>query len=423
MKDVKLVPLDKTTIQLIDGDRGNNYPNKKDFSEEGHCLFLDSSNLTKNGFDFSSKVFINKYKDQTMGKGHLQRRDIVINTRGTIGNIGYYKDNVPYNNIRINSGMLIIRGGADYDNGYLYCFLRSKLFFSQVDNIMSGSVQNQLPIWILNSLKLPEIDIPNQQKIAFAISTIDSKVELNNYINVELEAMAKMIFDYWFVQFDFPNNKGKPYKTNRGKMVWNKELKREIPEGWEVKKLVEIENNIITGKTPPTNNEDFFNGNIPFITIGDIRGNMHIIKTEINLTNSGADYQKNKYLPKGSLCVSCIASPGLIGFTTRDSQTNQQINSIIFQNNENKLYLYFALNDYFKFANGAKTGNTFANMNKGDFESIHLIYPPKEILINFEKIMASSAEKIFNLLNENQQLSELRDWLLPMLMNGQITVN
>jgi len=119
MNKIELVQLDTTTIQLIDGDRGINYPNKKDFLNEGYCLFLDSSNLTKNGFNFTSKAFINEKKDQEMGKGRLQRGDLVVNTRGTIGNIGLYTEDIPFEAVRINSGMLIIRGGADYDNKFL----------------------------------------------------------------------------------------------------------------------------------------------------------------------------------------------------------------------------------------------------------------------------------------------------------------
>ena len=273
-------------------------------------------------------------------------------------------------------------------------------------------------------------NLNTQQKIAYILSTLDSKIAHNNRINAELEAMAKTVYDYWFVQFEFPfdfaqgkpSAEGKPYKSNGGKMVWSEELKREVPEGWEMKTLKEIENDIITGKTPPTDNSNFYNGDVPFITIGDIRGNMHVVKTALTLSKLGGDYQKNKYIPKGSLCVTCIASPGLIAFATEPSQTNQQINSIVIHSEHNKSYLYYALNDYFKFANGAKIGNTFANMNKGDFESIEMIYPPVELLNKFEEFSAPINDKILSCLIENQQLSSLRDWLLPMLMNGQVSV-
>jgi len=139
------------------------------------------------------------------------------------------------------------------------------------------------------------------------------------------------------------------------------------------------------------------------------------------LSKSGANYQSSKYINKGALCVSCIASPGLIGFATRLSQTNQQINSIECRNEENSFYLYFALNDFF-YASKAKTGNTFSNMNKGDFADIKIIKPNEQTLLSFSKKIKSSIEQIYINSEQNQELSSLRDWLLPMLMNGQVRV-
>lgn len=422
MNKIQLTALDQTTIKLIDGDRGSNYPKKSDFSKKGYCLFLDSSNLTKNGFDFTSTSFISENKDNAMGNGKVQTDDLVMNTRGTLGNIGHYTKQVPFKHIRINSGMLIIRGGEEYTQNFLYVFFRSKLFFAQVENIMSGSVQKQLPVWIFNFIKVPKLDIPTQEKIASVIAALDKKIELNNKINAELEEMAKTLYNYRFVQFDFPNKNGKPYKSSGGEMVWSDELKREIPKGWEVKRVDQIESNIITGKTPSTKVSENFNGEIPFICIGDVRGDMHIVKTEATLSKKGAETQKNKYISEGSICVTCIASPGLVGFATEESQTNQQLNSIVCEKFENRHYLYFYLQDYFKYAK-AKSGNTFANMNKEDFSSIKTIKPNDEILLKFADIIQPSIDKILTNTKENQKLAELRDWLLPMLMNGQVTVN
>jgi type I restriction enzyme S subunit len=270
-------------------------------------------------------------------------------------------------------------------------------------------------------IEYPE-DISCQQKIEAVLSSLDSKIEINNRINTELEVMDKTLYDYWFVQFDFPNENDKPYKTSGGKMVWNEELKREIPKGWNAISLEGFEKNIITGKTPSTKNNSYFNGDVPFICIGDIRGNMHIVETEITLTQSGAKTQLNKFIPQGAICVTCIASPGLVGFATKNSQTNQQINSIVCENEENRHYLYFYLKDYFKYAR-AKTGNTFANMNKGDFSSIKVIIPQKDILDNFHVHIDDSINKILSNTIQNQKLIELRDWLLPLLMNGQLKVN
>ena len=291
-----------------------------------------------------------------------------------------------------------------------------------IQNSASGSIQDNINIEYLAGLKFKIPGKSYQDKICSVLSALDLKYELNNQIITELENTIKTLYDYWFIQYDYPDVTGKPYKTSGGELVYINELKTKIPKGWKVKNLSEIESNIITGKTPSTEDPNNYNGDVPFITIGDIRGNMHIVKTQIKLSQKGADSQKSKYIPKGALCVTCIASPGLIGYATQDSQTNQQINSIIINNIENKTFLYFALNNYFKYSKGAKTGNTFANMSKGDFESIKIIYPPRELLLKFEKFSEAFINQILNLSFQNQNVLEVRDWLLPLLMNGQVKI-
>jgi len=307
---------------------------------------------------------------------------------------------------------------------YLLYTLMSEYVQVQIRRInQTGSIVSNLNISSLKELKIPLHNFEEQRKIANILSAIDDKIQINHQINQELEAMAKTLYDYWFVQFDFPDQNGKPYKSSGGKMVYNPELKREIPEGWEVETLKDFESKIITGKTPSRANSDNFGGEIPFITIGDIRGNTFIYSTSETLTDLGASVQQNKYLPEGSLCVSCIATVGEIGFTTEWSHTNQQINSIVFEDETNRYYLYFALKNYFENANAsAKTGNTFANMNKEDFSGIRIILPRNEIKNNFHKITELYFAQIKCLQGQNQELTQLRDWLLPMLMNGQVKV-
>ncbi|MCT8988287.1 restriction endonuclease subunit S [Shewanella phaeophyticola] len=285
----------------------------------------------------------------------------------------------------------------------------------------SGQPQITIPDISSKTISLPPISV--QQKVAEVLSVLDQKIELNNRINAELEAMAKTLYDYWFVQFDFPDDspQGQPYKTSGGKMVYNPTLKREIPAGWEDSTIGEIEPNIVTGKTPSKDSSEYFGGNVPFITIGDIRGNTYIVSTEETLTASGAATQKNKFLPEDSICVTCIASPGLVGFVTTPAQTNQQINSVVCSNEINKYYLYFAIKGYFEGAK-AKTGNTFSNMNKGDFSAIVILKPSDQALRDYHQKAYPLFEKIKLKSLENKQLVELRDWLLPMLMNGQVTV-
>lgn len=307
---------------------------------------------------------------------------------------------------------------------YLLYSLMSEYVQLQIRRInRTGSIVSNLNISSLKELKILLHNFEGQRKIANILSAIDDKIQINNQINQELAVMAKTLYDYWFVQFDFPDPNGKPYKSSGGKMVYHPELKREIPEGWGVETLKDFESKIITGKTPSRANSDNFGGEIPFITIGDIRGNTFIYSTSETLTDLGASVQQNKYLPEGSLCVSCIATVGEIGFTTEWSHTNQQINSIVFEDETNRYYLYLALKNYFENANAsAKTGNTFANMNKEDFSGIRIILPRNEIKNNFHKMTEPYFAQIKCLQGQNQELIQLRDWLLPMLMNGQVKV-
>jgi type I restriction enzyme S subunit len=345
----------------------------------------------------------------------IARKDeVLMSVRAPVGDLNF----APCD-LCIGRGLASIKA-KNGNNKFIYYALKYN-----IKNLLrqgSGTTFDSVNKDVINDFELiiPK-DISARNEITKILSALDSKIELNNRINAELEAMAKTLYDYWFVQFDFPNANGKPYKSTGGKMVWNEELKREIPEGWEVKDLENIESNIVTGKTPSTLNESYFNGDVPFICIGDVRGNMHIVETQITLTKEGAETQSNKFIPKGSICVTCIASPGLVAFATEASQTNQQLNSVVCKKLENRYYLYFYLTDYFKYAK-AKTGNTFANMNKGDFASIKVVKPQKDILINFTNLLDSSIDKILTNSLENQKLTELRDWLLPMLMNGQVKV-
>ena len=287
----------------------------------------------------------------------------------------------------------------------------------------SGSGQRYaLSVEALNSFPVPIIPLHEQKQIGEIFSALDKKIELNKRINQNLEAMAKQLYDYWFVQFDFPNEEGKPHKSSGGEMVWNEKLKRNMPKEWCTMTIGEVENNIITGKTPSCADEDNFGGDIPFITIDDIRGNLFVFNSQRTLSTKGAESQTKKYLPSGSLSVSCIGTIGVMGFIAKLSQTNQQINSIVFENEHNREFVYFALKLYFENAK-AKTGNVFANMSKDEFASIKMVYPPKQILQEFHNKVVAIFDNIKNNIGEINALTKQRDELLPLLMNGQVSVN
>jgi len=165
-------------ISVIDGDRGASYPKAEDLGPNGHCLFLTAKNVGPKGFFFAEKQFIQSAKDAAMGKGRLMRGDIVITTRGTIGNIAWYQENISYENIRVNSGMAIIRNlDGNLETEFLYQYLRSTLIHEQIQKFSFGSAQPQLTIEILKRLELQVPPIAEQRKIAEILRTWDEAIE------------------------------------------------------------------------------------------------------------------------------------------------------------------------------------------------------------------------------------------------------
>ena len=378
----------------------------------------DGSIKQKNG-KFQCCISKERFDQLKEKNGVPQKNDILITAVGTIGNLFYVDREFDFYFKDGNVIWLTDFNKLVYPK-YLYFFMKSQYFLKQLEYAMIGAVQKALTMVMLSKIEFELPSYDKQKRIASWLEIIDNKIDNNNKVISELEKMSKTIYDYWFLQYEFPNEEGKPYKSLGGKMVWNEELKKEIPDGWKFKKIVEIEDNIVTGKTPSTKDETNFGGEIPFVTIDDIRKGMYISKTERTLSKKGADLQKNKYIPANSLCITCIATVGLVGITTRQSQTNQQINSIICKNTNNIYFLLNAIRNYFKFSTGAKSGNIFDNMNKEDFSNIKLIYPNKNIIDKYAQKVKPVYDKIREKFLENEELASLRDYLLPLLMNGQV---
>ena len=329
-------------------------------------------------------------------------------TRDDIGVPTYIADD--FDDVILGYHCALITPNKDIlDGRYLNALLHTDYAKKYFACNASGSGQRYaLSVEVLNSFPVPMIPLRNQERIGEIFSALDKKIELNRRINQNLEAMAKQLYDYWFVQFDFPNEEGKPYKSSGGEMVWNEKLKRNMPKEWCAMTIGEVENN--------------FGGDIPFITIDDIRGNLFVFNSQRTLSTKGAESQTKKYLPSGSLSVSCIGTIGVMGFIAKLSQTNQQINSIVFENEHNREFVYFALKLYFENAK-AKTGNVFANMSKDEFASIKVVYSPKQILQEFHNKVVAIFDNIKNNIDEINALTKQRDELLPLLMNGQAMVN
>lgn len=275
-----------------------------------------------------------------------------------------------------------------------------------------GSAVPSMTVNILNDIQIsyPK-NIADQRRIASILSSLDRKIELNNKINADLEEMAQAIFKNWFVDFE-------PFKD--GKFV-DSELGM-VPEGWKVGTLGDM-GTIVCGKTPSKANSNYYGGDIPFIKIPDMHGNVFVESSEDRLTEQGSLSQIKKLIPPYSLMVSCIATVGLVSINTKPSHTNQQINTIIPHNKSALFYLYqYIKNNEELLKNMGRGGTTTLNVNTKSFSNIRLFIPSDIALLQFHQIVEGLFKKIELNMQESRTLSLLRDTLLPRLMSGELEV-
>ena len=227
-------------VEFIDGDRGKQYPKQGEFFSAGDCLFLSTANIPNNKFDFNNKAFITAKKDSELRKGKLKRNDYVLTTRGTVGNFAFYGNKIPFDSLRLNSGMVILRKKSlNLEVKYLQYFLSSDLFQNQVKARTTGSAQPQLPIRDMVSIAINLPDIKTQQKIADILSAYDDLIENNEKRIRILEEMAQRLYTEWFVKFKF-------HGYEKAKMVDSGTKYGMIPEGWEVGSIKELLNSVRT---------------------------------------------------------------------------------------------------------------------------------------------------------------------------------
>lgn len=306
-----------------------------------------------------------------------------------------------------------------------------KFFYYLVKNIYNSNIffnfeskttgiKNLLIESAFENIKVPQIDFNDQKSIAKVLSDLDAKIELNNKINRELEAMAKTLYDYWFVQFDFPNADGKPYKSSGGKMVYNAELKREIPEGWEVKKLGKVLKTVLGG-TPSTKKHEFWqNGEYHWLNSGEI-ANFPVITSEHKITEEAILNSATGLMPKGTVAISITRHirPSILAI---DACANQSVVGILETDLIRSSYLFPLIRNEVPRYLSLRTGAQQPHINKQTIDKTIIVVPKSDVLYKYYKIANPIYNQIINFSFQNQHLTALRDWLLPMLMNGQVTV-
>jgi type I restriction enzyme S subunit len=322
----------------------------------------------------------------------------------------------------VNNHAHILKANDENCNKYLY-YNFNRIYFSP---FITGSAQPKLNKENLLNIITYVHEFPEQQKIASVLSALDSKIELNNRINAELEAMAKTLYDYWFVQFEFPieaaiaakmgdpNLIGKPYKTSGGKMVWNEELKREIPEGWEVKELHKIAK-CLMGQSPKgeSYNQDgigtpLLNGPADYEN-GALKGRTYTT-------------EPTRLCQKDDLVLCIRATIGNLVYSEQEFCLGRGVAAVRANDKRLSELIYFLLIQEIERFKVQATGSIIVGITKDDLIESKCLIPKDDLIIIFHNLIKPQFEKIRINLKENQKLTELRDWLLPMLMNGQVKV-
>lgn len=391
--------LENINLEIIDGDRGKNYPKNNELSEKGYCLFLNAKNIPNYKFDFSECQFISKEKDMLLNNGKLEYNDIVLTTRGTLGHFAYYNKNIVQQNVRINSGMVILRNrDVLLDTSYFLKFLNSCYFKNQIDNLRTGSAQPQIPIKDLKKIEISLPPLETQQKIAKVLSAFDDKIELNNKINENLEQQVQALY--------------------KNKFIDNKNDNR-------IKCKAQDFFDISIGKTPPRKEFECFSNNrdIVWVSISDM-GNcgIYINDSSEYLTQDAIKKYNVKVVPDNTVILSFKLTVGRIAITNGKMTTNEAIAHF---NTDNKIineYLYCYLKR-FNFQTMGSTSSIATAINSKIIKAMPFIIPEKKELLEFHNFAFPMFEKIKGNLLENKHLIQLRDTLLPKLMNGEIDVD
>lgn len=390
-----------------------------------------------NGSKVSSDSFVSidnmlQNKNGITNSTSLPKGSLIAYSEGDIlvGNIRPYLRKIWYADRKggCSPDVLVLKAKPGTDSRFLYYSLFRDDFFK---HMLKGSKGTKMPRGDKNQIlrfHIPEIDFDNQKRLANVLSALDAKIEINKRINTELLAMAKTIYDYWFVQFDFPDKNGKPYKSSGGDMIWNEKLKTDIPTEWDDGTLSEIME-IVRGVT--YNNDDIKNPNEPDV--------IPVLRAT-NITANSIDIDDMVYVPSKAVSDSQILNKfdillvmssgskdhiGKNGFYYYDEKVAfGAFCAKLVPKHSFRYYLYsFTQSEVMlKTIRNECLGTNINNLNGSLVNGIKVVIPSKSTIDAFNRKVEPVFNKVSNNYKENLVLSSLRDWLLPMLMNGQVNV-
>lgn len=321
-----------------------------------------------------------------------------------------------------NQAICAILPNKDYSPEFIKYNLDT--LYDHLVGLSSGSARDNLSQACIKELKLIVPQTKREQECLVTIlSLIDKKIELNRQINDNLEAMAKQLYDYWFVQFDFPNEEDKPYKSSGVAMVWNEKLKREIPQGWTAAKIKDVAQTYSGGTPTSTNSEYYDGGDIPWINSGELN-NPIITSTTNYITEEGLNNSSAKLYPQNTVLVALYgATAGKVSLLSFEACSNQAVCGVIPQNKIMTTYIRYYLSSLYEHFITLSSGSARDNISQDTIKNTILPIPQEKILKEFSDAVAPIISKIIANQKEMETLTKQRDELLPLLMNGQATLN
>ena len=391
------------------------------------CNFVDVYYKWAITSDLEQKFMEATARTNEIERFKLKRGQVALTkdseTRFDIGIATYIADD--FDNVILGYHNALITPNPEKLSGkYLNALLHTDYARTYFANNASGSGQRYaLSIDALNNFPVPLLPLAEQERIGDIFSSIDQKIALNRAINDNLEAMAKQLYDYWFVQFDFPNEEGKPYKSSGGKMIRNEKLKREIPEGWGDAKIKDIANTY-SGGTPTSTNQDYYiGGKIPWINSGELN-NPVITETSNYITDLGLNNSSAKLYPQNTILVALYgATAGKVSLLSFEACSNQAVCGVMPTDDNMTTYIRYHLASLYEHFIILSSGSARDNISQDTIKNTILPIPRIEILKKYEDIVKPIVDKIIANQKEVENLTKQRDELLPLLMNGQVSVN
>ena len=392
--------------------------------EHGRSL-VTSRHITGGRLDLGNGYLISQEDFDAINKrSKVDRWDVLISMIGTVDEPCLIRDEPDF--AIKNIGLFKCKG--EVEGKWLYYYLRTADAQQLIREQARGTTQQYIPLGVLREFPVPVPSDPDEMRaVTHILGTLDDKIDLNRRMSETLEAMARALFKSWFVDFDPVRAKAegrdlglpKPLADLFPARLVDSEL-GEIPEGWEVRRVGDI-GTIVCGKTPPTQVSDYYGHDVPFITIPDMHGRIFATSVQKRLSRAGAQSQERKMLPVGAVCVSCIATAGLVVITSEPSQTNQQINSVVPNQNDATYFWYWTLRNLGDdIRAGGSGGSVLTNLSTGRFGELRLLASVTRLRSYYHSIVAPVFGRILENEREVSALTALRDTLLPKLISGEL---